>query len=97
MIMLWERYCNASPKPEFFFYFFVYSFIHISAKYESVWVEILHRETSKLMYNWPFPFVVLHQPTLLRPYLTGSGDELATSWRLGPQHSGDLSRELVAN
>ena len=65
MIMLWERYCNASPKPEFFFIFCVYSFIHISAKYKSVWVEILHTETSKLMYNWSFLFVVLHQPTLL--------------------------------
>ena len=26
---------------------------------------ILHTETSKLMYNWSFPFVVLHKPTLL--------------------------------
>ena len=26
---------------------------------------ILHTETSKLMYNWFFPFVVLHKPTLL--------------------------------
>ena len=26
---------------------------------------ILHTETSKLMYNWPFLFVVLHKPTLL--------------------------------
>ena len=31
MIMVWERYCNTSPKPEFFFIFFVYIFIHISA------------------------------------------------------------------
>ena len=31
MIMVWERYCNASPEPEFFFIFFVYIFIHISA------------------------------------------------------------------
>ena len=26
---------------------------------------ILHIETSKLMYNWSFLFVVLHKPTLL--------------------------------
>ena len=26
---------------------------------------ILHTETSKLIYNWPFLFVVLHKPTLL--------------------------------
>ena len=26
---------------------------------------ILHTETSKLMYNWSFLFVVLHKPTLL--------------------------------
>ena len=26
---------------------------------------ILHTQTSKLMYNWPFLFEVLHKPTLL--------------------------------
>ena len=26
---------------------------------------ILHTETSKLVYNWSFLFVVLHKPTLL--------------------------------
>ena len=26
---------------------------------------ILHTETSKLMYNWSFLFVILHKPTLL--------------------------------
>ena len=26
---------------------------------------ILHTETSKLMYNWSFLFVVLHKPTFL--------------------------------
>ena len=26
---------------------------------------ILHTETSKLMYNWSFLFIVLHKPTLL--------------------------------
>ena len=31
MIMVWEHYCNASPKPEFFLVFFVYIFIHILA------------------------------------------------------------------
>ena len=36
---------------------------------------ILHTETSKLMYNWSFLFVVLPKPTLLpntfNPILTG--------------------------
>ena len=31
MIMVWERYCNASAKPELYFIFFVYILIHISA------------------------------------------------------------------
>ena len=69
MIMVWERYCNASPKPEFFFIFFVYIFIHISANMSPFGLKfsqmILHTETSKLMYNWSFLFVVLHKPTLL--------------------------------
>ena len=68
MIMVWERYCNASPKPEFFlFSLFIFSFIS-----QLIWVRlgwnfqmILHTETSKLMYNWSFLFVVLHKPTLL--------------------------------
>ena len=68
--MVWECYYYASPKPEFFFIFFVYIFIHISAnmslfglKYSQM---ILHTETSKLlMYSWSFLFVVLHKPTLL--------------------------------
>ena len=67
--MVWERYCNASPKPEFFFIFFVYIFIHISANMSPFGLKfsqmILHTETSKLMYNWSFLFVVLHKPTLL--------------------------------
>ena len=69
MIMAWERYCNASPKPEFFVFFF-YIFIHISANMSPFGLKffsqmILHTETSKLMYNWSFLFVVLHKPTLL--------------------------------
>ena len=57
MIMVWERYCNASPKPELFFIFFVYIFLHISANnffyYESVWVEIFHRWFSiQKQVNW---------------------------------------------
>ena len=69
MIMVWERYCNASPKPEFFlFSLFIFSFIS-----QLIWVRlglkfsqmILHTETSKLMYNWSYLFVVLHKPTLL--------------------------------
>ena len=67
--MVWKRYCNASPKPEFFFIFFVYIFIHISANMSPFWLKfsqmILHTETSKLMYNWCFLFEVLHKPTLL--------------------------------
>ena len=67
--MVWERYCNASPKPEVFFICFVYIFIHISANMSPFGLEflqmILHTETSKLMYSWSFLFVVLHKPTLL--------------------------------
>ena len=70
MIMVWERYCYASPKPEFCFIFFVYVFIHISANMTLFGLEfsqmILHTETSKMLYkNWSFLFVVLHKPTLL--------------------------------
>ena len=69
MIMVWERYCNASPKPVFFFTFFVYIFIHISANMSPFGLKfsqmILHIKTSKLMYKWSFLFVVLHKPTLL--------------------------------
>ena len=53
--MVWERYCYASPKPEFFFIFFVYISIHISANMSPFRLKfsemILHTETSKLMYN----------------------------------------------
>ena len=69
MIMVWENYCYTSPKPEFFFIFFVYIFIHISANISQFGLKfsqmILHTETSKLMYNWYFLFVVLHKPTFL--------------------------------
>ena len=69
MIMVWEHYCNTSSKPEFFFIFFVYIFIHISANMSLFGLKfsqmILHTETSKLMHNWSFLFVVLHKPTLL--------------------------------
>ena len=69
MIMVWEHYCNASPKPEFFYIFFVYIFIHISANMSPFGLKfsqmILNTETSKLMYNWSFLFEVLHKPTLL--------------------------------
>ena len=33
---------------------------------------ILHTETSKLIYNWSFLFVVLHKPTLLPSTFKGS-------------------------
>ena len=39
---------------------------------------ILHTETSKMMYNWSFLFVVLHKPTLLPSTFkdcTGSNDD----------------------
>ena len=36
MIMVWERYCNASPKPEFFlFSLFIFSFIS-----QLIWVRL---------------------------------------------------------
>ena len=36
MIMVWERYCNASPKPEFFlFSLFIFSFI-----FQLIWVRL---------------------------------------------------------
>ena len=66
--MVWERYCNASPKPECFL-FSVYIFIHISANMRPFGLKflqmILDTNTSKRMYNWTFLFVVLHKPTLL--------------------------------
>ena len=69
MIMVWERYCYASPKPEFFSIFFVYIFIRISANMRPFGLKfsqmILYTDTSKRMYNWSFLFVVLHKPTLL--------------------------------
>ena len=70
MIMVWERYCNASPKTEFFLFSNFIFFIHISANMSPFGLKfsqmILHTETSKLMYNyWSFIFVVLHKPTLL--------------------------------
>ena len=36
---------------------------------------ILHTETSKLMYNWSFLFLVLHKPTLL-PSTFNDGPEM---------------------
>ena len=35
MIMVWERYCNASPKPDFFIFFYFHSYL---SWYESVWI-----------------------------------------------------------
>ena len=67
--MVWEHYCYTSPKTEFLFIYFVHIFIHISANMSPFGLKfsqmILHTETSKLMYNWSFLFVVLHKPTLL--------------------------------
>ena len=68
--MVWERYCNASPKPEFFlFSLFIFSFISQVIGVRLGWNFhkwfSMDTETSKLMYNWSFLFVVLHKPTLL--------------------------------
>ena len=70
MLMVWERYCNASPKPEFFlFSLFIFSFIS-----ELIWVRLgwkFHRWFSmQKQVNWytidqDFLFEVLHKPTLL--------------------------------
>ena len=70
MIMVWERYCNASPKPEFFlFSLFIFSFI-----YQLIWVRLgwnYHRRLSiQQQVNWctnywSFLFDVLYKPTLL--------------------------------
>ena len=69
MIVVWERYCYASPKPELFSSFFHFFSIHISANMSPFGLKIsqmiFHTETSKRMYNWSFLFVVLHKPTLL--------------------------------
>ena len=52
-----------------FYFLCLYAFIHISANMCPFGLKfsqmILHTETSKLMYNWSFLFVVLHKPTLL--------------------------------
>ena len=67
MIMMWERYCNASPKPEFFlFSLFIFSFIS-----QLIWVclgwnfHILFSIQKQVnwLYNWSFLFVVLHKPS----------------------------------
>ena len=52
MIMMWERYCNASPKPEFFlFSLFIFSFIS-----QLIWVRLgwnFHRWFSiQKQVNW---------------------------------------------
>ena len=52
MIMVWERYCNASPKPEFFlFSLFIFSFIS-----QLIWVRLVwnfHRWFSiQKQVNW---------------------------------------------
>ena len=66
MIMVWERRFS---KTRILFIFFVYIFIHISVNMSPFGLKfsqmILHTETSKLMYNWSFLFVVLHKLTLL--------------------------------
>ena len=58
MIMVWESYCYASTKPNFFFIFLGSIFIHISANMSLFGLKflqmILHTETIKLMYNNPF-------------------------------------------
>ena len=57
------------PQTRIIFIFFVYIFIHNLANKSPFGLKfsqmILHTETSKLVYNWSFLFVVLHKPTLL--------------------------------
>ena len=52
--MVWERYCNTSPKPEFFLFSLFYIFIHISANMSPFGLKfsqmILHTDTSKLIH-----------------------------------------------
>ena len=83
MIMVWERYCNASPKPEFFlFSLFIFAFIS-----QLIWVRLgwnFHRWFSiQKQVNWctidPFSLkfctsqhshpVPLSSPRLLFPYI----------------------------
>ena len=71
MIMVWQRYCFTllQNQNSFLFSLFIFSFISplifrspFGLKFSQM---ILHTETSKLMYNWYFLFVVLYKPTLL--------------------------------
>ena len=82
--MVWECYCNASPKPEFFlFSLFILSFISQLILVRLGWN--FHRWFSiQKQVNWctiwSFLFVVLHKPTLLpstfKLLLTDSGQML---------------------
>ena len=57
---------------------------------------ILHTETSKLMYNWSFLFVVLHKPTLLPSTFKSSVTHLTTSKQLKDNNaSGQAVGQLV--
>ena len=97
--MVWERYCYASPKPELFFIFFVYIFIHISANTSPFGLQfsqmILHTETSTLMYNWSFLFVVLHKPTLLPSTFKHIVVRIEFCWILGARWS--FERRDISN
>ena len=65
-------------------FFFVYIFIHISANMSPFGLKfsqmILHTETSKLMYNWSFLFIVLHKPTLLPSTFKKTRKAIVASW-----------------
>ena len=64
---MWERYCNASPKPEFFFFLLLFILSFIS---QLIWVRLgwnFHRwfsiQKQINLYNSSFLFLVLHKPT----------------------------------
>ena len=69
LIMVWERYCNTSPKPEFFlFSLFIFSIISQLIRVRLRWN--FHRWFSmQKQVNWctidPFSLKFLHKPTLL--------------------------------
>ena len=90
MLMVWKLYCKSSPKPEYSCYFLCFIFIHISANmspFELIFSQmILNAETSKLMYNWSFLFVVLYKPTLL-PSTFNAAAAVTSSRKAVPQES----------
>ena len=67
MIMVWERYCNTSPKPEFF----LFSLLRFSLQSQLIflgWIFTMilniQKQVNVVNYNFLL-FVDLHKPTLL--------------------------------